>query len=208
MSARNFTKLAVISLLAIGVLSSGCEMNDNYEERTVVYVSNINDGYPFISDVLNQGEQFYIDDDPALGINYDDDYILEDWMKVQFHNRPYNSTVDVANSSLGDFLVTSYDVVFTRLDGGTTPVVEDFTGQMSLLVPAETMVEAYILIVPYASKLLPDLTVLQYAPGEIMAHALITFHGHEVQTNRDISFSAGATVTFADIITEDDPNQH
>ncbi|MBU8920454.1 MAG: hypothetical protein KOO63_01220 [Bacteroidales bacterium] len=208
MSTRKLTTLAVITMIVIGALSAGCDNDNNYDERTVVYVSNVNEGYPFISDVLNQGDELFIEDDPANGYNIGDDYIIEDWMKVEFHNRPYNSVVDPNASSLGDFLVTSYEVEFTRLDGNLTPVVADFTGLMSLMVPADSKVEAVILIVPYGSKLLPTLSSLQYNAGEVMAHAQITFHGHEIQTERNINFSAGVIVTFADVLTDEDPNDH
>ena len=206
MSTRKLTTLAVITMIVIGALGAGCDNDNAYDERTVVYVSNINEGFPFISDVLNQGQKL-LDEDTGT---YDtsDDYIIEDWMKVEFHNRPYNSVIDPNASSLGDFLVTSYDVVFTRLDGSATAIVENFTGLMSLMVPADSKVEAVILIVPYAAKLLPTLVGLQYNAGEVMAHAQVTFHGHEVQTDRDIQFSAGVIVTFADIITDEDPNEH
>lgn len=206
MSTRKLTTLAVITLIVTGALSAGCDNDNNYDERTVVYVSNINEGYPFLSDVLNQGNEFIDEDTGAYVVN--DDYIIEDWMKVEFHNRPYNSVVDPCASSLGDFLVTSYDVEFTRLDGVATPIVQSYTGLMSLMIPANSKVEAVILIVPYAAKLLPALTVLQYNAGEIMAHAQVTFHGHEIQTERNIEFSAGVIVTFADILSDEDPNEH
>ncbi|RPJ57457.1 MAG: hypothetical protein EHM12_09140 [Dehalococcoidia bacterium] len=212
MSPRKYMTVAIAALMAMGVLAAGCDLDNNYDERTVVYVSNINDGYPFISDVINQGDSLYYTDTNIF--KTEDDYIVEDWVKVQFHNRPYNGVVDIGTGVLGDFLVTGYTVEFTRMDGNAGTLVQEFTGQMSLLVPANSQVEAVILLVPYLSKNTGELETMHYswtnplASQEIFTNATITFTGHEVQTDRDIEFSAGLMVNFVDFLGEDDPNEH
>lgn len=206
MSARKFTVLAVISLALISALAAGCDTDNNYDERTVVYVSNINEGYPYISDVINQGDSIFYSETNIFKL--EDDYIIEDWTKVEFHNRPYNQQVDVGTSSLGDFLVTGYTVEFIRLDGDPTPLVQPFSGQMSLHVPANSKVEAVILLVPYAAKNSGILQTVQYSNLEYYTNAQITFYGHEIQTDREIQFSAGLMVNFVDIFTDEDPNEH
>ncbi|UCF06784.1 MAG: hypothetical protein JSV33_07105 [bacterium] len=202
MSAKKISVFTLISLITVGILLIGCDDDSSYDQRTVVYVSNINDGAPFISDVLDQGDSLWTEDYTAYNTN--DDFIQEDWITVEFHNRPYSSIVDVGSSSLGDFLLTSYDVQFVRYDGGPTPV-RPFSGQTSILVPCNQRVEAVILLVPYNDKQIPPLSAIAYVwDVEILAYAVITFHGHEVQSEREIDFTAQLTVNFGDPIITDE----
>lgn len=196
MSAKKISIFTLISLIAFGIFLLGCDEDSNYDQRTVVYVSNVNDGAPFISDVLNQGDSLWTED--YSDFNRNDDYIEEDYLKIEFHNRPYSSVVDVSGSSLGDFLLTSYDVEFIRYDGGTVPV-RPFRGQTSILVPGNSKVEALILLVPFGDKQISPLADIQYVwDVEILTFARITFQGHEVQSEREIEFTANVTVNFGD----------
>ena len=124
-------------------------------------------------------------------------------MKVQFHNRPYNSVINPDRSALGDFLLTSYYVEFVTLDGSGSPV-PPFRGETSILVPENAMVEGGILLVPVYTKRMSPLVDLEYTANEIMTNAHITFYGHEIQTDREIEFTAGILVNFADILEEDE----
>lgn len=201
MSVKKCTAFTFVTALIIGALLVGCDEDSNYDQRTIVYISNINEGFPVLSDVRNQGDSLYERD----GVTWkrDDDYWVEDWVTVEFHNRPYSSIVDPCNSSLGDFLVTSYDVEFITMDGTPTPV-PPFTGETSVLVPANSLVEAAILLVPVAAKQVSPLVDLEYTANEIMTNVHITFHGHEIQTDREVHFPAGVVVNFADILNEDE----
>jgi len=205
MSAKKITIFTLISLIAFGLFLLGCDEDSSYDQRTVVYVSNVNDGAPFISDVLNQGDSLWTED--YSDYNTSDDFIEEDYLKIEFHNRPYSSVVDVSGSSLGDFLLTSYDVEFIRYDAGTVPV-RPFRGQTSILVPCDSKVEALILLVPFGEKQVSPLADIQYDwDVEILAFARITFHGHEVQSEREIEFTANVTVNFGDPVEiEEDGN--
>ncbi len=190
------TKFIVLFLgVFLAIVLMSCSEDTPYDQRTVMIVSSINDNTPFFSDVLNQGDSLYERD----GVTYktNDDYVVEDYLPVTFYNKPYSSIFETENSSLGDFLVTNYDVEFVRLDGGTSPV-PSFSGETSVLVPANSTVEANILLVPFSVKNQSPLYDLRYSPDEIITYAHITFHGHEVQTNRNISFETGVTVTFGD----------
>jgi hypothetical protein len=201
MSVKKCTAFTFVTVLIIGALLFGCDEDSNYDQRTVVYVSNINEGLPYLSDVRNQGDSLYERD--GVTIKYDDDFWLEDWVKVQFHNRPYNSVIEPDRSALGDFLLTSYSVEFTTLDGSSTPV-PPFHGETSILVPENAMVEGGILLVPVYTKRMSPLVDLEYTANEIMTNARIIFYGHEIQTDREIEFSAGILVNFADILDEDE----
>ncbi len=203
MSSRNFIILTIISLMVFVGVMQGCDEDTSYDSRTVVYVSNINDGAPYFSDVLNQGDSLRRENGDIVDI---DDYIEEDWIKVTIHNRPYSSIANPAVSSLGDFLLTDYEVRFTTQGGATNPV-PTFTGETSILVPSNSTVEAFILLVPFNAKTVDPLFAMRYTDLEILASANITFRGHEVQTDRDIEFNASISVNFADFLGTEDMNE-
>lgn len=195
MSAMKKLAVAMAVITAGVVVLAGCDGDSNYDQRTVVYVSSINEGAPYLCDVLNQGDSLYYNKTTVFKI--EDDYIVEDKLLVEIHNRPYNGLVDT-RFSLGDFLVTGYDVVFERTDGGTELPVNAFSGDLSLLVPADSKVNAQIVICPYYYKTVDPLVSMQYTNQEIFTNATVNFYGHEVQTDRDITFTAGIQVNFAD----------
>jgi hypothetical protein len=190
--------IAFVSALILVALFVGCTDETNYDQRTVVYVASMNDDAPFLCDVLNQGDSLYERD----GATYktDDDYITEDFIKVVFHNKPYNNVIEPNVSALGDFLVTDYDVSFVPYGSAPVPV-PPFSGRTSILVPAGELVAGYILLVPFGAKNIDPLLGIMYTPTEIMTVANITFRGHEIQTNREVTFGTGLTVNFADPLT-------
>ena len=202
MQKKKLTAITLISIVAVWFFVMGCDEDSNYDSRTVVYVSSVNDNAPYMSDVLNQGDSIY----DRTGSNYvtNDDYVEEDWIKVTFYNKPYNNVVGVCGSNLCDFLVTDYSVEFVNLAGGAAPVTP-FIGETSILVPSGTMVEGFILLVPIYQKMISPLIDMRYTAIEVMTIANITFKGHEVQTDRIVEFSCGVTVNFADpLVLEDD----
>jgi len=195
MSVRKMSLFAAVMLIVGTAVMVGCDSKpDNYTTRTIVYVSYMNDGAPFLCDVLEQGDSLYYEDTNIY--KTEDDYIKEDRVKVVFHNRPYSGLIEPA-LSLGDFLVTQYTVEFTSTDGSGVPV-QPFTGNTSILIPANEMIEAWIVIVPFGSKNVDPLFSMQYSPQEVYTNALVTFKGHEVQTDREIKFTAGLHVNFGD----------
>lgn len=202
MSAMKQYAVVTLFMVAAAALTAGCD-DTNYDQRTVVYVSNVNDGMPFLSDVLQQGDSLYYTDTFILKI--EDDYIEEDWLKIEIHNRPYNGFVE-PEFSLGDFLLTSYEVSFVQSNGSSGPV-SAFSGETSILVPADSKVEAYIVLVPFNSKTISPLVDMQYTNQEIYSNARVVFRGHEVQTDREIEFSCGIHVNFADPLTLENDRQ-
>jgi hypothetical protein len=195
MSFRKMTVAAVLILMAGAAFMAGCDSKpENYTSRTIVYVSYMNDGMPYLCDILNQGDSLYYED--TFIIKYEDDFITEDRVKVVFHNRPYDGIIEPA-LSLGDFLVTNYTVEFQTTDGSPSPV-SAFTGNTSILVPAGEMIEAWIVLVPFDAKNVDPLVSMHYTNDEIYSNAMITFTGHEVQTDREVNFEAGLHVNFAD----------
>ncbi len=195
MSVRKMSLVAAVTLIVGAAVMVGCDNKpENYTTRTIVYVSYINEGMPFMCDVLYQGDSLYYEDTEI--IKYVDDLITEDRVKVLVHNRPYNALIEPC-LSLGDFLVTGYTVEFVPTDGGPTPL-PPFTGNTSVLVPANEMVEFWIVIVPFDAKTVDPLLSIQYTNQEIYSNARIRFTGHEIQTSREFSFEAGLHVNFAD----------
>ncbi len=204
MLKRNFAVILCLAAITAGALLTGCSEDSPYDQRTVMLISYINDGSPYFSDVLNQGDSLFYTETETYKLS--DDFVEEDYVKIRFHNRPYNSIADPDISSLGDFLVTHYDVEFTNTADPDHPPVQEFTGMTSILIPANSEVEAFILLVPFSNKndMTGILRPLRYTGDEVHSYVMITFHGHEVQTDRNISFTAGVTVNFADPLCVDD----
>ncbi len=195
MSVRKMSLVAAVTLIVGAAVMVGCDSKpENYTSRTIVYVSYINDGMPYMCDVLYQGDSLYYEDTEI--IKYVDDLTTEDRVKVLVHNRPYNALIE-PQLSLGDFLITGYTVEFVPTDGSPVPV-SPFTGNTSVLVPANEMVEFWIVIVPFDAKTVDPLLSIQYTNQEIYSNARIRFTGHEIQTSRELSFEAGLHVNFAD----------
>lgn len=204
MISKKFVPLTFIVVLSIVLIAIGCD-DSNYDQRTVVIVASVNDGIPYFSDVLNQGDSIYEDD--GVTPKRDDDYVSEDNVLVIVHNRPYNNIINPCISSLGDFLITDYyveyTVTFSTVPGVTTPVAP-FSGKLNSLVPAEEMIGISVPIVPFYAKTISPLFDMHYTAEEIMTYATITFEGHEVQTSRKVTFTSGITVHFADPLVTDD----
>ncbi len=195
MSVRKMSLFAVVMLMVGAIIMVGCDNKpDNYTTRTIVYVSYMNDGMPYLCDVLSQGDSLYYQD--TEDYKFTDDFITEDRVKVIFHNRPYSGLLE-PGGSLGDFLVTGYTVEFTSTDGNPTPL-PPFTGNTSVLIPENEMIEAWIVIVPFDAKTVDPLVSMQYTNLEIYTNATVTFRGHEIQTDREITFTAGLHVNFGD----------
>ena len=195
MSVRKMSIVAAVMLIVGDAVMFGCDNKpDNYTTRAIIYVSYLNDGEPYMCDVLEQGDSLYYED--TFTLKLEDDFITEDKVKVTFHNRPYNGIIEPA-LSLGDFLVTGYTVEFVPTDGSPVPL-SSFTGNRSVLIPANEMIDAYIVLVPFGAKTVDPLLSMQYTNQEFYTNARITFRGHEVQTTREISFEAGLHVNFGD----------
>lgn len=205
MFSKKLAPVTLGALISIVLITMGCDTDSNYNQRTVVYVSSINNGQPYMSDVLNQGEELYYEG--TTNYNFDDDYVAEDAVVVEIHNRPSTTIIAPETGALGDFLVTDYSVEYTvtysTIPGIATPVPA-FSGKLSELIPLEKMVEVVIPIVPFYVKTTDPLAQMYYSANEIMTYATITLSGHYVQTDQNVSFTAGLTVNFADPLTEDD----
>lgn len=202
------TRKAVVlsfALLLLAVILS-CSEDTNYDQRTVVYVGSVNQDRPYLSDVLSQGDSIYNAD--MVTYKLVDDAVRENWIEVTFYNKPYSTVIEPGTGTLGDFLVTEYDVNFIRYDGVPELPVPAFSGSTSILVPASGSATGSILLVPFAAKNVSPLIGLRYSPDEIMSQAHIVFRGHYLQTDTEVEFEASVSVNFADpLMTTADENK-
>lgn len=200
--SRKVKVAAFASALVLVAVILSCSEDSNYDQRAVVFVSSMNGGAPYLCDVLNQGDSLFMPPPNATTYKTSDDFITEDRIEIAFTNKPYNSIVAPENSTLGDFLVTGYDVEFFAYGGAALPV-QKFSGNTSVHIPSGETVSSEILLVPFAAKTVDPLAGLQYQQSglEIMARAHFTFHGHELQTSNEYSFEADMSVNFADPLT-------
>ncbi len=203
MFGKSKVVMLAFALLLVAVIL-GCSEDSNYDQRTVVYVGGLNGDSPYLCDVLSQGDSLYMED--QITYKTSDDFITEDRVEVVFYNKPYSTVVEPGTGSLGDFLVTGYDVEFIPLEGTDSPVAA-FSGSTSILVPESESVAGSILLVPFSAKNLDPLDSMKYSPLEIMARAHFTFHGHYLQTETQVEFEANLTVNFADPLTTTNSQQ-
>ncbi len=204
MFGKSKVVVLAFALLLVAVILS-CSEDSNYDQRTVVYVGGLNEDSPYLCDVLSQGDSLYEED--MITYKTSDDFITEDRVQVVFYNKPYSTVVEPGTGSLGDFLVTGYDVEFIASGGGSAPVAA-FSGSTSILVPESESVTGSILLVPFASKNIDPLDSMKYSPLEIMATAHFTFRGHYLQTSTEVEFEANLTVNFADPLTTTNSQQN
>ena len=201
------TRKAVALAFAILTVAAllGCSEDTNYDQRTVVYVGGMNNDTPYLCDVLSQGDSIYNED--MVTFKTSDDFITEDRIEVTFYNKAYSSVIEPGTGSLGDFLVTGYEVEFFPNVGSPVPV-PPFSGSTSILVPEGEAVTGSILLVPYAAKNVEPLQSVKYSYTEIMAYAHFKFRGHYVQTSTIVEFESNLTVNFADplLSTKDQNN--
>jgi hypothetical protein len=206
---RKFMFFALV-LGTLAVVVASCN-NESEENRAVVIVPSINENAPFFSDVMDQGDTLYVG-----GLPYTvDDFIREDFVPIAFYNRPYNAfTTTGPGDPLSDFLITRYRVEWRRADGGPADEVPPtYDGATSIMVPSNTIITGYVLLVPAEVKNMPFMQDINYLhkptdvppgnwPDEYLMIAHFTFWGHEVGTKREWSFEAELSVNFADPVVE------
>jgi hypothetical protein len=195
--------LSFIAIAGVGLgLVAGCD-NTGEQQRSVVVVRQVNQGAPVIVDVLEQGDSLF-QDDGITPITHDD-FITQDWLVVEMQNVPYNPLVTTEPGlPHGDFVVTDYEIVWTRTDGGSEKL-PTFRGNTSQVIPSGGDAVFAILLVTFDDKRLPVLNDLNYmspvaAGDEIHMRADITFEGHEVGTERETEIKTTVSAAFVDLV--------
>jgi hypothetical protein len=175
---RKITVLTAV-LAALTVVVTSCDSDNPQENRSVVYITSLNDNTsPLESDIITNGTVF------------------PDAVPVVFRNRPYNTMV-ITHPDLpyGSFQFTRYTVEWTMADGSQG--LPTYQAGLGLTVDTEEEMDALITVVTQENKANPPLSAI--APGELInMNARITFYGHEVGTDRETSVVADLGVLFAD----------
>jgi hypothetical protein len=203
---KRFLAFAAIVGVVLGVMA-GCD-NSGEQQRSVVVVRNVNGGAPVVVDVYEQGDDVY---EPGTTNPIEtDDFVPQAWLVVEFENSPYNTLVMTEpGAPHGDFLIDSYQIQWTRIDGGSM-TIPPRTGSTSLVIPSGDWRAVAILLVNYDEMRLPVLFNIRYnqvaAGDEVMMRADITFTGHEVGTERETEIPLSVSVSFADLVVATDDN--
>jgi len=199
---RTWKPVALVAVLAaVGVLAltTGCSNDGNEFQRLVCEVSAINGGAPLVSGYLEVGS------DKIAGTA--DDTFPIDVVEVEFHARPYNSSItSVEDFPYSYFHVTSYDLIWHPLTPDGDPLVNyNYTrATTDCLVPVTDNAAVSILI---ADRFMKDQAwfaelYLGSRPS-FTAVCELRFYGHETGSDREIMVPASFMATFVGAIVED-----
>ena len=196
---RNLTLLLAVALLS--ALATGCSNHDENEwQRLVCEVYSVNDGFPLLSAYLYIG--------PDLEAGTADDVFPVDWVPVQFHARPYSSSLVIPEDDVSSwFHVTNYDL--TWVPGPNCPAeITDFNivgAPCDAQVPVGDFGMVHILVADRVMKEQPWFRDLYHtAPGSsFTAAAKLTFYGHETGNTQVVEVPAGFMTTFYGAVDPD-----
>lgn len=173
-----------IALVAVALLAMAACDDAPESGRTVVSISNFNQGAPVQSDVVVDNGT-----DPA--------YVAEDIVPATFVARPYNDLV--TGTSHSQVVIASYHIVWTRTDGGTGALpARDEASAIYITVGEDT--DALIRLVTWGDKNNAVLSGLIGSPNQVGMRADITFHGREVGTDEEVELQTSVSVNFSDAI--------
>jgi len=179
----------IFSLLAGAALAviAGCDA-DPEQQRSVVTVTSINCNAPGFADVLT-----------------DSGGVADTWVLTILQNRPYDpNIITQPGDPYGDYLVTSYQVVWTPLNGA--PALPTRQEALFFNIPSGDEGGAAIRLVNLTEKTNAGLLTFMGGNNGVADYlATVTFVGHEVGTTRDTSVITAITVQFADY--SPDPDQ-
>ena len=173
-----------IALLTVALLAMAACDDAPESGRTVVSISNFNQGAPVQSDVVVDNGT-----DPA--------YVAEDIVPAVFVARPYNELV--TGTSHSQVVIESYHIDWTRTDGGTGALASrDEASSIYITVGEDT--DALIRLVTWGDKSGPVLSGLIGSPNQVSMRADITFQGREVGTTEEFEIKTSVSVNFSDAV--------
>jgi hypothetical protein len=187
--------ITMLALAAIFAAVSGCETDNPERQAVVCEVELTNAGEPLISAMSNTNGT--PDDDS-------DDFTPIDSALFTFRARPYlSSSMTQVDAPFSWFRVTSYDLVWTPLNGAPAEIANyNLTGGgMDLIVPLDDETEHAIIIVDPAMK------NEAWFPGQsgnstFQAKLTINFKGHATGSEYEVTVPSSLTVTFIPSITD------
>lgn len=182
---------ALLALLAVALLVTGCAMNNNNEwQRVVCSVQKINDGAPVVSAGLDVTDP----ENPTIPL---------DVIKVLFWARPYSSATTITSEgAYAAFIITGYSATW-RPGVNAPAALTDYNverANLSARVPINDEIEVAFLMCPQEMK--QEAWYPSGATGLVFTADLdITFYGHEEGSEHEVAIPAGTTVTFLDSIS-------
>ena len=185
---------ALLALLALALLTTGCSMNNNNEWQTVVCsVKTVNGGAPVVSAALNNGGT----------VTPDDDFVPLDMIKVMFAARPYSSASTITSAgAYSSFIITGYSATWTPGPNApaelTTYNVDH--ASLSARVPVNNELEVQFMLCPQEIKQEAWYPVAGSATI-FTADLELTFYGHVEGSEHEVAIPSGTTVTFLGAIT-------
>jgi hypothetical protein len=175
--------LAVASLALL--VFTGC--GDDGIGRSVLEVTEVNEGAPFVDGQINAG--------PDRIVGTTDDFRPAGHCLVRVRNRPYNDFMSTtADQPFGAFVIDRVSVAWEPLVAGTAAdnlPAFNRTYDFGAVIPRGEEVEFQVMLVTFEMKDQPFLAGLISGDPPFVAQARVTFTGHD----------SGATDTFYDFQT-------
>jgi hypothetical protein len=194
------TTLGSLSIVALLLVSIGCESDNENNGRLICEVVSVNGGNPLISAYVNITSS-------------GDTYQTIDSAVVNFYTRPYGCTVSIpcGSGAFTMFNITRYDLIWEdvssreALEGVDLASHNVIGGSINVLVPLYENAGAAVLVVGPEMKDEDWFRNLGQAPLPMSfeANARLVFHGHEVGSNREASLETAMRVLFLPSIIED-----
>jgi hypothetical protein len=173
-----------IALLTVALLAMAACDDAPESGRTVVSITEFNQGAPVQSDVV-------------VDNGTDPPYVAEDLVPAVFTARPYSDLV--TGTSHSQVVIESYHIVWTRTDGGSGALAtRDEASSIYITVGEDT--DATIRLVTWGDKSGPVLSGLMGSSNQIGMRADITFHGREVGTDEEMELQTSVSVNFSDAV--------
>ncbi len=187
----NSRALFLIAALMLGLfVLTGCSTDNNERQRLVAEADLVNAGAPIVVAALNNNGT------PVT----DDDFVPIEFMNVMFSARPLNDTMVIPEyGTYSTFNVTSYDLVW--VPGNNAPAaLTDYNvsrGNLTVSIPVNDDISAAVLIGNLSMK------GEAWFPGSPFTAGLqVTFYGHESGSEHEVAFTAGTTVQFVAVVSD------
>ncbi|MGD8539256.1 MAG: hypothetical protein PVI66_11125 [Candidatus Aminicenantes bacterium] len=197
------TLLKIMAILPVILLYIACNpLSDDTRSASILIVENLtgSDLEGNTANFLQSDVIFQDPEDPESSTIYADPAL------VSFTAQLLDPASLTGPSYLNDITVTRYVVSYIRADGRNTEGVDvpySFEGNLSIVVPIDSMVEANFIIVREVAKLEPPLIGLHEwrDAGVINCTAKVDFYGQD-QVGNKVKATGYLTVYFANYANE------
>jgi hypothetical protein len=197
------TLLKISAILPVMFLYIACNpLADDSQSSSMLIVENLT-GFDMEGNLANFLQSDVIFQDPE---DPESSTIYADSALVSFTAQLLDPASLTGPSHYNDITVTRYVVTYIRADGRNTEGVDvpySFEGNLSVLVPIDSAVEANFIIVREVAKLEPPLIGLQEwrDAGVINCTAKVDFYGQD-QVGKTLKATGYLNVYFANFANE------